>query len=147
MAFPVTFYKSSAENERVDKTDYLSDALTKNLVGVYNIDVERPILRISSFSPIGYNYCYISEFNKYYFIESRNYHEGIWELQLDEDDLMNFKEQIYKQTAIIDKAEKEFNKMYNDGSYGNTVEEVVYTAEFDQTPLFGSGYRYLLTCF
>lgn len=144
MAFPVTFYKSSAENERVDKTNYLSDALTKNLEGVYNIDVERPILRISSFSPIGYNYCYITEFDKYYFIESKNYNQGIWELQLDEDSLMSFKDDILKQKAIISKQESNpINKYYNDGTYKNEEKTFHKVIEFDD--LFELGFDYIVT--
>lgn len=144
MAFPVTFYKSSAENERVDKTDYLSDALTKNLEGVYNIDVEQPILRISSFSPINYNYCYIQEFNRYYFIDKKNYNQGIWELQLDEDVLMSFLDDIYKQKAIISKQESDpINKYYNDGTYKNEEKTFHKVIEFDD--LFELGFDYIVT--
>lgn len=149
MAFTIKLYKSNAEKERVNKTDFLKNEI--ELTGVLRdaTSVISPTIRIEYDGNISqYNYAYIPEFGRYYYIDNIiSVQNKLWEINMSCDVLMTYKSDIYLQKAIINKSEKEFNKMYNDGSYGNTVEEVIYTAEFDQTPLFGSGYRALLTCF
>ena len=67
MAFTISLFKTDSENNRVVKvlTDekQLSGEL-RNQTSVLN-----PTIRIESTDNIsGYNYCYISEFGRYYYI-------------------------------------------------------------------------------
>jgi len=122
MAFNITFYNCNAENERVDKIDFLSNAISKNIELKRPTDIMHPIILVS-FNPLkdGLNYCKISTFNnRYYYIDDVKWVNGVWSLSLTCDVLMSYKGSIKKQNAIICKQEKDgdyTNKMYNDGTF------------------------------
>ena len=52
-----------------------------------------PVVELSS-SPIGYNYAYISDFGRYYFINDITYDKGIWVMTLNVDVLATYKTTI-----------------------------------------------------
>lgn len=105
MAFTISLFKTASENNRVVKviTDekHLSGEL-RNQTSVLN-----PSIRIESADNIsGYNYCYIPEFGRYYYIaDITSVRTNCWVINLRCDVLMSYSSQIKALTPIIEREE------------------------------------------
>lgn len=75
----------------------------------YEVDVQlkeqtsilSPTLLLSSFAPVFYNYVYIPEWKRCYFISNTASVEGMWEVSLAEDYLATFKDYILNTVANV----------------------------------------------
>lgn len=98
----ITFYNSLSERKVIKKT--LTNAL--NLSGTLReaTSVTNPIITVESNSTIvSYNYCYIPEFSRYYFVvDVKSMRNDLWAITLKVDVLMSFQEAILNTPAIID---------------------------------------------
>ena len=105
MAFTISLFKTASENNRVVKT--LTDE--KQLSGVlrYQTSVLNPRIRIESAENIaGYNYCYIPEFGRYYYIvDIMSVRTNVWEASMRCDVLMSYSAQIKALRPIIEREE------------------------------------------
>lgn len=98
----ITFYNSTSEKIRVDKTDYLGQATDLNGTLRDNSSIITPIIEVGFVGFPTYNYCYIEEFQRYYFIDDIvATNNGLWEVYMTVDVLMSFKSQIYDLKPII----------------------------------------------
>lgn len=98
----ITFYNSLSERKVIKKT--LTNAL--NLSGTLReaTSVTNPIITVESNSTIvSYNYCYIPEFSRYYFVvDVKSMRNNLWAITLKVDVLMSFQKAILNTPAIID---------------------------------------------
>lgn len=114
----IDLYINSSENNRVNKV--LSDKFEMSGTLRGETNVVNPEILIEHTNPTGYNYAYIPEFNRYYFInEFTSVRNGLWRVRLAVDVLETYKTQIKQIPAIIDKQQNKGNSnLYlNDGSY------------------------------
>lgn len=69
-----------------------------------------PVITFESSSPLRYNYAYIPEFRRYYYItnviSARN---NLWEVHFEIDPLMSFKADICALKVVVDKQSNESN--------------------------------------
>lgn len=81
------------------------------------IDVESPVILIESTSNLtAYNYVYIEDFARYYFIEKhRIIRTNLWEFTLQEDYLYTWKDIIYTWNVQLERAQYLYNMYLNDG--------------------------------
>ena len=82
-----------------------------------------PSLQIQDIAVLGYNYCYIPDFGRYYYINGINaLRANLFELSLGIDVLMTYAEAIRSNAAIVDKVQPQKGAMpyINDGSYVST---------------------------
>ena len=106
MAFTISLFKTASENNRVIKvlTDekQLSGEL-RNQTSVLN-----PTIRIESADNIsGYNYCYISEFGRYYYItDIVSVRTNCWVVSLRCDVLMSYKNEIQSMSVILNNTQE-----------------------------------------
>lgn len=106
MAFTVSLFKTTSENNRVVKvlTDekQLSGEL-RNQTSVLN-----PSIRIESANNIStYNYAYISEFGRYYYItDIVSVRTNCWVVSLRCDVLMSYKDEIQGLNVILDNTQE-----------------------------------------
>ena len=63
------------------------------------------------------NYCYIQPINKYYWIDSCTFAQGVWTLELSCDVLGTYKEQIKGQAVFIDRVSDGYNPDLIDTNY------------------------------
>lgn len=139
----IILYNNSAEKNRVDKTSYLSNALTLNgnLRSNDSGNILSPTiyLEMNSDSVPTYNYCYIPSFNRYYFITNiaptRN---DYWEVDMKEDVLMSFKTEIKNQTALVARNENEYNEYLEDSLVVFDKLLTIETTKSSKSPLFES---------
>lgn len=106
MAFTISLFKTASENNRVVKvlTDekQLSGEL-RNQTSVLN-----PSIRIESADNISaYNYAYISEFGRYYYItDIVSVRTNCWVISLRCDVLMSYKDEIQGLNVILNNTQE-----------------------------------------
>ena len=106
MAFTISLFKTASENNRVVKvlTDekQLSGEL-RNQTSVLN-----PNIRIESADNIStYNYAYISEFGRYYYItDIVSVRTNCWVISLRCDVLMSYKDEIQSMNVILNNTQE-----------------------------------------
>ena len=95
----ILLYKTTNANNDLNKT--ISDKV--ELVGVLReaSSVIAPSILIQS-NPIGYNYAYIPEFGRYYYIKNITaFRKGAYIVDLKCDVLMSFREEILNMSGVV----------------------------------------------
>ena len=145
----IDLFTCKAERNKVDKTEDITNRFTlqgslRRSTSALTLEID-----IEKTNPLkyNYNYMYIGEFNRYYFIDDiSSVVTGIWTISARVDVLMSFKNDIRQCSAIIDKVENELNaNLYlDDGSF------VMDSRKYNQVIEFPSGLNengsYILIC-
>lgn len=122
----VVFYKYSGIRNKINKT--LSNGLTVNNVIIKNdfdITAFDLLIENSSYNP-EYNYCYIQNLGRYYFIDSVECMKGtIYKIRVSVDVLKSFSTQIENINAIITKSENPDDNFVNCEVSENYTSEVI----------------------
>ena len=105
-----TFYSSSAEKNRLDKTAYLSGATEVDILLKENCGMLTPTLIISA-NILNKNYVYIPLFARYYFITNiTRLDNNRVEISCKCDVLMSHKEDILKLNVIATRSTNKYNQ-------------------------------------
>lgn len=84
-----------------------------------------PVFKLSIGSnPIGYNYCYVSDFNRYYFITDISSNQNFWYISCKCDVLASFKTEIGAQSHYVLRSASAYDEYISDGFYGCKVNEI-----------------------
>ena len=132
----IKLYKTSSPRKKLVKD--LTDIIT--LVGTLRAQssVMAPTFTVQDTAVVGYNYCYIPDFGRYYYINGINaLRANLFELSLGIDVLMTYAAEIRNNAAIIDKVQPQYAAMpyLNDGSF-------VSTNKMEQTVInFANGFN------
>ena len=122
----VIFYKYNDIKNKINKT--LENGLTVNDVVIQNdFDITDfdLLIKNSDFNS-GYNYCYIQDLGRYYFIESVEKMNGtIYKIRLTVDVLKSFSTQIENINAIITKSENPDDNFVDCEKSENYTSEVI----------------------
>ena len=122
----VIFYKYDGIKNKINKT--LSNGLTiDNIIIQNDFDITNfeLLIKDTTFNS-EYNYCYIQDLGRYYFIESVERMNGtIYKIRLSVDVLKSFSSQIEKINAIITKSETPDDNFVNCEVSGNYTNEVI----------------------
>lgn len=117
----IKLYKTSSPRKKLVKD--LTDGIT--LIGTLRSQssVMSPTFTVQDISVVGYNYCYIPDFGRWYYINGIDaLRANLYELSLGIDVLMTYAAEIRQNYAIVDKVESlgaAYNYI-NDGSWVNT---------------------------
>ena len=127
----IKLYKTSSPRKKLVKD--LTDGIT--LVGTLRAQssVMSPTFTVQDTAVVGYNYCYIPDFGRWYYINGIDaLRSNLYELSLGIDVLMTYAAQILTNEAIIDKTQSGRNSYVyiDDGSIVNTVRHTVETINF-----------------
>lgn len=145
----IDLFVCKSERNRVNKSEHMSNRFTlsgyiRKPTSAMNVSIE-----IEKTNPLlyDYNYMYINEFKRYYFIdEIINTSNKRWIVNASVDVLMSFKNDILSTSAIIDKSETEkaSNLYLDDGSF------VMDSRKYNEIKEFPSGFNengaYILIC-
>ena len=138
-AFALTLYKNSAENNRIDKTEYLTSVgeITGYLRNETNII--NPSIVIEYAGVIDFNYVYISTFNRYYFVTNiTSVRTNLWRLDMSCDVLMTYKDTILNYECYVSRNENDYNPDIEDNYLPLEYEKVIeVTNLYDDTYNFG----------
>lgn len=100
MAYNVVIYMNNSGDDYLDKN--LSGATTVSCEFKQPVDIENPTIYISSTDAYDkYNYCYIAEFGRYYWMKPVAGNGQTITFECESDPLMSFKGQIRSCPAVI----------------------------------------------
>lgn len=111
----IVLYKNNSDKRALNKT--LVDELTVDNVRLLDGDnsLLSPQLIFSGVNVANFNYCFIPDFNRYYFISSVDVLDNRrFMIRCNVDVLMSFADDIKKLTVISGKAATNFNKFLSD---------------------------------
>lgn len=110
----INLYKTKSERIRIKKV--LEDELVLNGSLRDQSSIITPTFALET-NPIGYNYCYIPAFGRYYYIKNIvAVRKNLFQLQLKCDVLMTYQTEIYALQALIDR-EENTDTSYVDGDF------------------------------
>ena len=126
----ITFYKNSSEKEKIGKS--LSSGLTLSGNLRDECSITSPSILVESTSLVDYNYCYIPEFKRYYFISDIvSVRNNLWRVSLKCDVLESFKSDILNSSCIVNKQQNQsYSNNIDDGSYINRVDNFIEIANY-----------------
>ena len=88
-----------------------------------------PIVTVEIASPVGFNYVYIPDFNRYYFVKGIVSEKNtLVSISMHVDVLMSYKSNIMSAQAIVKRQEYKFNLYLDDGifkSYQNSRHKTI----------------------
>jgi len=112
----ITLYNNPSAANVVSKSITRVDTLTGNLRSPTSIT--DPVVQIQRSSPIGFNYFYIAEFSRYYFLKSVTVGTtGLITISGHVDVLMSFADDIRNTKAVIFRQENRYNLYLDDGTF------------------------------
>lgn len=96
----IILHVNSSERQAINKSLDSGTTLTGSLRN--ESSVINPSFIIEHENPSGFNYCYISDFGRYYFITNITaIRTGIWKIDCSVDVLMSFKTEILNLDVIV----------------------------------------------
>ena len=117
-----TFYKTLDNKNVINKT--LTDPLNVELKLRDNQDVIAPVLKMSV-NVTQYNYCYISFFNRFYFVERVTRNGKLFHVELSSDVLETYKSEILASNA-------QFRRNLKTGDFANVMLETSNLTTLDK---------------
>ena len=100
MSYNVVIYMNNSGDDYLDKV--LSGATTVSCDFKQPVDIENPTIYISATDAYDkYNYCYIAEFGRYYWMKPVAGNGQTITFQCESDPLMSFKSQIRACPAVV----------------------------------------------
>lgn len=144
MSISVKLCHNSSPYEKIGKT--LDAGSSFDCLLKADTSVLRPTIIVDSDSASikGYNYMYIADFGRYYFIDdivSKN--NNIWEISGHVDVLETYKSGILTNNAIIKRQQNKYNTYLNDADWNTYAYDDVITFAFSQSG-FSKSLEYLL---
>lgn len=140
----ITLYVNHSEVNKIHKSITGGETLSGTLRNESN--VVAPTIIIKHNNPTGFNYAYIPEFHRYYFInEITAIRTGIWTIKLNSDPLMSFSGEILNCSCILNNTTANGSDNYLTG--GNWIAKVKDKTEIKEFPngLLDSGEFILIT--
>lgn len=129
MAFTAVFYKFG---KKENSTERPVNGDTVNCILKDNCSMMAPVLKIDiglTQTPDAWNYCYIPEFDRYYYINDWFFSERLWNAELKEDVLASWKDSIGASNLYVLRSEQSYDGYVYDTMYPTTAEvEIDYNS-------------------
>lgn len=136
----ILFYRTTSAVNAVTKT--LDDAL--KLTGILRdgeYSITQPVVRVQT-NPVGYNYCYVPAFKRYYFVRDvRVARNELFYVSLEVDVLMSFRSEILLLNGLIGKSSE--GNPYADGQFDTEARVDISSVPFKNN--FSDGEFILIT--
>lgn len=87
-----------------------------DLTYIDTTDLGEPVIKLGkNIDPLRFNYVYIPEFNRYYYVKTPpKFEAGFYRVELKSDVLMSFWDYIKNQNVIVSRQQKQYNLYQND---------------------------------
>lgn len=139
----ILFYNNMSDSRKINKELIAGDICEGQLRD--SVSIMNPVVRVEADGIIRYNYAYIPEFQRYYTITDRTcVREDIWDITMEVDVLMSFRNDIINLQAIVDKQSSDIigDEYIDDGSL--VADNVMFTTVYPFTSGFNSTGEYIL---
>ncbi len=132
----VKFYKI---NKKVNSTFQPSAGGTDvNVVLKSPSSIINPRFEFNSYMDV--NYCYVQEFNRYYFINDIRYENPLWIYSCSIDVLASFKTEIGANTKYVLRSASSYDLTLKDNSYPTKADFTTFNATLTPAVPFSGGY-------
>lgn len=140
----IILYKTRSTSNTIGKA-LETETPVNNVLLKDRTDIKQPVLKLKNDDSIfGFNYCFIPNFNRYYFIQNiRVFPNSIFELDLSVDVLETFKTDILSSKGFVNR-QSEFNAYYNK-DYNSEVRKEIDVYNSDKTLNINSNNMVLVT--
>ena len=152
--FLVVLYQNKAEENRVNKSAYLTEIATLSGALRDTCSIINPSIVIELTQFPTFNYVVIPTFKRYYFVQNiTSISKNLWRIDLRLDVLMSYYAGITSLNAIISRQEFDYNPLLTDGEMPvengvNIIESYVDSgADITKFNINTGKYRYILTAF
>lgn len=142
----IYLYKITDDPRHITKR--LSETVkTYNLAyATHELDLLKPEIQISDLGLSQFNYMYIPDLARYYYIHPVIMANGFYTLNARCDVLMSHAVAIRSNEGILDRSNNVFTRYLTDPEYEMKVFRRVQTVPFSTTPFDTSADRFYLTC-
>lgn len=128
----IDFYKVNDVKNKINKTLNVPYTISNVFFKSGNVDIVNPFLRLSR-DMTQYNYCFIRELNRFYFIDDVIIeNNGIKNYKLTIDVLMSYKNEIMNNKTHIVESENVLN--VDNIEYSEKNNEIIKTFNFPENP-------------
>lgn len=143
MSLTATLMISSSPVEKIGKS--LSSGESFSVVLKEDTSLLHPVLEVVTSSNLsGYNYLYIADFSRYYFIDDIvSLNDGRWEISAHVDVLETYKSAILANSAVIRRQQSQYNLYLDDPDFHAYNYERIQTIKFPNN-LFDKTLHYVL---
>ena len=117
MSFTATFYTFS---KRINSTKRPSGGTSYSIILKAGSSAVAPIIQLDvgqSGNPTSYNYCYIAEFDRYYWVSDWYWNNRLWEARCSVDPMASWKNNIGSYTAYVSRSASAYNLRIVDNYY------------------------------
>lgn len=140
----IQLYCNYSEKNHVDKNIV---AMGSSINGVLRDDcsIINPVIKIEAiedFNLATCNYCYITEFGRYYYINNIVCSGKFFELHMHVDVLMTYKAAIRSNTAVISRQQRAYNLYLQDGVFKTYADPHI---EIRQFPVGFTDYNFIFS--
>lgn len=129
--FTVTFYQFSKKENSTKLPAQSTPSVQYNCLLKDSCTVTSPVLKLHddgtpigtgtvSWNATGYNYCYIPDWQRYYFIRDWQWNKPLWECYLEVDPLASFRSLIMENTKYVLRSAYDYNQDAFDEAYAPT---------------------------
>lgn len=152
--FLIVLYQNKAEENRVNKSAYLTEIATLSGALRDTCSIINPSIVIELTQFPTFNYVVIPKFKRYYFVQNiTSISKNLWRIDLRLDVLMSYYAGITSLNAIVSRQEFDYNPLLTDGEMPvengvNIVESYIDSgADITKFNINTEKYRYILTAF
>ncbi len=125
----IILYNTTDNNNVINKV--LKDSTEFEIKFKDKTDIMKPVVLLHSETDVNFNYAYMENFKRFYFIESIEiFPNNIYSLSLTCDVLESFKDEILKSSGYISQQNENINPYYNT-DYETEVKKEVDLYESD----------------
>ena len=104
----ITLCYNSSDNRCINKKIIDGETVSGTLRN--NTSIISPTIIFENATPLKYNYAYIPEFKRYYYIKNiTSVRNNLWEVEFQVDPLMSFRGDIFALRVVVDKQSNEYN--------------------------------------
>ena len=133
--FDLTLYQNRAENNRVDKSGYLTSVITLSGALREECSILSPVIVVELDTVPTCNYAYVAEWNRYYFITGiRSIRKNLWELSMRVDVLMTYKAALASCDGHIVRQEEDYDPWLVDSRMATDATERIDYIEPSSVP-------------
>lgn len=139
----IRLYNNISDNRTIRKKLLNEFSLTGTLRD--SCSLIEPVINIESSNVLRFNYAYIPDFQRYYFVkEITNLRKNIWTLELEVDPLMSFKGDILALDVVVDKQSSDSigDEYIDDGSL--VADNNTFTSVYNLSSGFNDHGEYIL---
>ena len=143
MGLTATLYISASPVEKIGKALTAGGSYSCTLKDTTS--VLNPVLILKTSDPVyNYNYLYIQEFGRYYFINDiRSVNNNVWEISAHVDVLETYKTAILANSAVIKRQASQYNLYLDDPDFHAYNYERIQTLKFPANT-FNKNLNYVL---